>query len=584
MTCSSNTISRPEVHFRWRSTHALLAGCAGLALACGTPLIAASGGDAIAEAEEALARGDGVAAELAGKRALDEGAERTAVAALIGEGELLQGDLADAREWLGEGAFDARTHDRGFRALALLEIASNDLAAADAAYSEILANGAATAALWVDIGRLRYRAGAHRAALAAARQAVALDADDPAALEFIAQLTRDAQGPLAALELFRRAMRAAPDNPQVAAQYAATLGDAGEHGQMLAVVRAIVQDYPDQPQAYYLQAILAARADDNDLARKLWWRTEGAFDETPVGLLVSGVLEYRSGNAALAVERFAQLSRLQPLSLSAQLLLARALVANGEANVAIPVLEPLAEREDASAYMLVLTARAYEQVGQRNEAALMLDRAALLPGAETMPLPALWLRDEAGRTSNPEDPVQQLREMVNGGRLDEARSMAGEIAVRFDGSVDLQMLAGDIALLQGDGPTAMAQFGQAATIRSNWPLAQRMVSLLTAAGDTAAARRYLAGHLRSNPREAQAAALLGRMARYNGNPARAAQLLRHAASIGSGPADPLLLGDLAELELELGERKRALDHARRAHALFPANRRLSALVRRVQGA
>jgi tetratricopeptide (TPR) repeat protein len=208
----------------------------------------------------------------------------------------------------------------------------------------------------------------------------------------------------------------------------------------------------------------------------------------------------------------------------------------------------------------------------------------LLPGPDNGPLPALWLRDEAGRTRNPEDPVQHLRELVNAGRLDEARSMVAEIAVQFDGSVDLQMLAGDIALLQGDRATAMAQFGQVATLRSNWPLAQRMVSLLTAAGDTAAARRYLAGHLRSNPREAQAAALLGRMTRDNGNPARAAQLLRHAASIGSGPADPFLLGDLAELELELGERRRALDHARRAHALFPANRRLSALVRRVQGA
>lgn len=579
MTCSSNTTSRPEPRWPW-----LLAGCAGVALLLASPLIAAPGDDAIAEAEEALVRQDGVAAELAGKRALEAGAPRRAVAALIGEGELLQGDLADAREWLGPAAFDARTHDRGYQALAKLEVASNDLVAADAALNEVLANGTPTAALWVEIGRLRYRAGGHQAALTAARQAIALDREDPAALEFMAQLTTDARGPMAALGLFRQAMRAAPDDLQLAAHYAAALGDAGQHGQMLAVVRAIVKENPDQPQAYYLQAIMAARVGDDDLARRLWWRTEGAFDETPVGLLVSGVLEYRSGNPALAAERFAQLSRLQPLSISAQVLFARALVANGEANVAIPILEPLAEREDASAYVLVLLARAYEQIGLRGDAAPLLDRAALMAGAKSGAVPALWLRDEAGRTHNPDDPVQHLRELANTARLGEAEALVAGVSSQFDGSVDLQMVAGDIALLQGDFAQAMAQYRQAATIRSNWPLVQRMVTVLAAQGDTAAARRMLAARLRTSPREAQTAALLGRMERDVGNRARATALLRHAAAIGSGPTDPFLLGDLAELEGRAGNRELALDHARAAQHLAPANRRLAALLLRLRGA
>ncbi|MEO5705685.1 MAG: hypothetical protein ABIT10_06015 [Alteraurantiacibacter sp.] len=565
---------------RWR-----LAAGGALALLLVAPLTAAPGDDAIAEAEAALARQDGVAAELAGKRALDEGAARAAVAAYIGEGELLQGDLAQAREWLGAGAFDARTHDRGFRALARLEIAANDLAAADAAFNEVLANGTPSAALWVEIGRLHYRAGEHQAALAAARRGIAMDADDPAALEFIAQLTRDAQGPLASLELFRRAMRAAPDDLQLASHYAATLGDAGEHGQMLAVVRDIVKANPDQPQAYYLQAILAARAGNDDLARQLWWGTGGAFDQSAAGLLVSGVLEYRSGNPALAAARFARLSRLQPFSLSAQVLFARALVANGEANVAIPVLAPLAAREDASAYTLVLLARAYEQIGLREDAAVLLDRAALMPRSvnpTSAAIPAIWPRDEAGRTRDPADPVQQLRELVNSDRLGEAQARVAAIAAEVDGSADLQMLGGDIALLQGDGAGAMAQYRQAATIRRNWPLVQRMGAVLSAQGKAAAARTTLADHLRTNPREVQAAALLGRMERDAGHPAQAAVLLRHAAAIGSGPSDPFLLGDLAELEQRLGQRARAQGHARAALALFPGNRRLTALALRLQ--
>lgn len=580
MTCSSNTTSRPE---RLCLT-GLLAACACLALA--GPLGAAPSDDAIAEAQAALERGDGVGAEVAGKQALDQGAGRTAVAAYIGEGELLQGDLAEARQWLGEGVFDAATHDRGYLALARLEIAAGNFPAAQAAFDQILQHGRPDARTWVEIGRMRYRAGEHHAALAAARTALQMDREDPAALEFVAQLTRDARGPLASLDLFRQAIRQAPDDMHLAAQYAATLGDAGEHRQMLTVVREIVQQNPDVPQAFYLQAILAARAGDDDLARALWWRTEGAFDETAAGLLVAGVLEYRSGNPAAAAERFASLSRQQPLNVTAQVLFARALVANGEANVAVPILAPLAAREDASAYVLVLLARAYEQLGLREDASTLLDRAAALSTSAnptSAAIPAPWLRDEAGRTRNPDDPVQHLRELVNTSRLAEARALVAGVASQFDGSADLQMLAGDAALLAGDRAAALAQYRQVALIRTNWPLVRRMAAIDLASGNATGARRLLAQYLRTNPRDAAAAALLGRLQRDSGNGAAAVLLLGHAAGIGSGPADLALLGDLATVEQLLGNREAALDHARAAARLTLANGRMTALLQRIAG-
>lgn len=579
MTCSSSTIFRPD---RLRLA-ALLAACAGLALAAVDPLGAAPGDDAIAAARAAIDRGDGVAAELAGKSALEHGASRQAVAAYIGEGELLQGDLAAAREWLGQASFDVASHDQGYLALARLEIQAGNFQAAQAAFDQILQHGRPNAPMWVELGRMRYRAGEHHAALTAARTALQLHGEDPAALEFMAQLTRDARGPLASLDLFRRAVAVAPDDLQLAAQYAATLGDAGQHREMLGLVRQIVQQDAKVPQAFYLQAVLAARAGQDDLARTLWWRTEGTFDETAAGLLVAGVLEYRSGNPAVAAERFAQLSRQQPFNLTAQVLFARALVANGEANVAVPILQPLAARDDASAYVLVLLARAYEQLGRRDAAAPLLDRAASLPAAASGPVPALWLRDQAGRTRNPDDPVQHLRELVNNGRVGEARSMVAGIASRFDGSVDLQMLAGDGALLAGDRVAALQQYRQAAVIRSNWPLVQRMVAIDLASGNRAAARRRLGRYLLTNPRDAAAAAMLGRLQHAGGYDAAAALLLRHAAQIGSGPSDPLLLGDLAAVEQALGQRDAAVDHARAAARLAPANSRLTALLQSLAG-
>ncbi len=171
---------------------------------------------------------------------------------------------------------------------------------------------------------------------------------------------------------------------------------------------------------------------------------------------------------------------------------------------------------------------------------------------------------------------------VKPGRLGEAQAMVASISSQFDGSADLQMLAGDISLLQGDSAGAMTQYRQVATIRANWPLVRRMVAIQSASGDAAGARRTLAQHLRANPREAAAAALLGRMQRDAGNGARATLLLRHAAAIGSGPSDPLLLSDLAELELAAGRGEDALRHARQAQALAPAIHRVAAVLRRLQ--
>jgi len=333
--------------------------------------------------------------------------------------------------------------------------------------------------------------------------------------------------------------------------------------------------------AQFLQAVLAARAGQDDLARKLWWGTEGAFDQTNVGLLVAGVLEYRSGNPALAVERFAQLRRQMPASQTAQLLFARALVANGAANVAVPVLQPIVERADAPPYAVMLLARAYEQLDQRELAAPLLDRVALGQSGLAAPLPAPLLLDSEGRTATPDDMVQQLRLLTNGGQFAAAQARVVGLAVQFNGSADLLLLAGDAALLAGDGVAAQTRFREAAGIRRNWPLMQRLVAVSMARGDDAAARGELAGYLRHSPRDQRAAAMLGRLYLAAGEPQRGVGLLRFAASLGSGPYDATLLADLAEAEQALGQHEAALDHARRAYALARGNGRVAQVLGQV---
>ncbi len=547
---------------------------------CG-PLAAAPGDDAIAEATAALARGDGIAAEIAGKRALQEGANRSQVAALIGEGELLQGDLGDAREWLEGSDFDSATEGAGLLALARLHVAEGNFDGAFLAFDNLLSRGHETGEVWVDIGRLRYLIGEHHLALEAAYRAVEVDPEEPRALEFLAQLVRDAQGVRASLPIFRQAIDLAPDDAGLLAQYAATLGDAGEHAQSLRVAREVLEIDGDAAVGFYLQAVLAARANEDDLARSLFWRTDGVFDDTAAGLTINGVLEFRAGNYAMAVEHFDDLRRLQPFNPTAALLLARALVANGEANVALDYLNPLAQRSDASNYALILAARAHEQLGERDIAGRYLDRAALVSRIRMDPVPAVLLRNAYGNPFDPEHPAVRLRTMLSEGRVAEARALKGELLDQFPGSVDFLMLAGDVELYAESYQAALSHYRAAAEVRSNWPLVRRMVLATQELGDQAGARRLVADHLADNPQRASAAALLGRMQRDAGNPARAAVLMRHAAQVsGPGDTDPLLLAELAELEALIGREDRALLDARQAHDLQRGNHRVALVLAR----
>jgi len=540
------------------------------------PAAAAPGGDALDKARAALDRGDGIAAEVAAKQALDAGLPRDRVAAYMGEAELLEGDLDKAREWLGSGEFDEADWQRGFHALARLEIAEGNPDAASAAFDRALEKGPGSARLWVDIGRFRYSIGQHHQALDAALKAVEVGPDDARALEFRAQLERDSAGLLAALPWYERALEKVPNDAGLLGGYAATLGEAGRAKDMLKTVRRMVEIAPGNPRAYYLQAVLAARAGQDKLARRLMWRTDGAFDDLPAGILLNGVLEMRTGNARLAVEQFDRLARLQPDNFAAALLLGRALLADDGASEVVARLGSSADRDDASPYLLTLVGRAYEQLGKRAEAAPYLDRAAAgrRSGIHVLPLGpdgeiTIWRwRDDPERA---EVAVPLLRQLLAQGRGEEAADHAAKLLERYPDSADVEVLAGDVALLNRDSAKALALYSSAARIRRDRPLVMRMAAARIASGDRNRARQLLASYLAQNPRDGVIAGWLGQFALEEGEWNRARALLGLARKLGSGGGDPYLLADLARAELETGAGDAAQRDARRAYALQRAN-------------
>lgn len=557
----------------------ILAAAAVLALV--PPVSAAPGADPLADAAAALDRGDGIAAEAAADRALDAGLARERVAAFAGEADLLQGDLGGARAWLEGGSYDRASAQRGFHALARLEVSQGNIAAAARAFDLAFAQGPESARLWVDIGRFRYTNGQHDLAVAAAERALEVDPADPRALEFRGQLLRDAMGVREALPWFERALEAAPDDLGLLGEYAATLGEAGEYREMLRVARRMVELDPRHPRAYFLQAVLAARAGRDDLARRLLWRTDGAYDDVPAGQLLAGILELRTGNPALAVDQFDALARRQPDNTRVALLLGRALLAADEAGEVVARFGPATARADASPYLLTLVGRAYEQLGRRAEAAPYLDRAAAgaSPDIDVLPFDAdrVW---RAGSTiEQGADAVPLLRAMLARGARGEAVTFANRLGEHFRGSADIARLRGDVALLVGDPAAALAYYAAAGGIRRDWSLVERMAAAERLRGRDAAALALVSDHVARNPADARALALLGRMLAERGDRERAAILLAHTRALGGG--DPLLLADLAKAELATGNADAALEAAQRAYALQRSNGRVAEALARV---
>jgi cellulose synthase operon protein C len=468
----------------------------------------------------------------------------------MGEALLAQDAPEKAREWLEPGAFAPESAARGFRKLAELHRRDGDLAAAGEAFDRALAITPRDAAMWIEIARLRYAGGEHMLALDAGEYALKLDPGEVRALEFKGQVMRDREGLAAGLPWFERALRRAPRDLSVLGEYAATLGDLGQAKKMLAVTRQMLAIAPGNPRAFFLQAVLAARAGKIELSRSLYARTKDEFAETPAGLLLEGLLQMGSGNYGLAADVLGKLVRAQPANARAALLLARANALAGENGLVIHDMAAAAGRPEASPYLLTLVARAHEANGRRDLAAPLLDRAALARRPEVYP------------TSS------EVGGLLAAGQAAAARALADKSLAAHPGSAFDQMIAGDVRLAVGDGAGAFDHYRHAAYVRMSESLMLRMVAALlrTGQGDVAAAT--LDGFRAANPNGRMAARIAAGEAARASDWTRARRLIEPFAAVSQ---DPALLADLALAQLRLGDPQVAEATARRAYALQRSN-------------
>jgi tetratricopeptide (TPR) repeat protein len=514
-------------------------------------------------ARQALERGDGIAAEVALKRALASGAQPQAVAAGMGEAWLLQGDRKRAREWLGKGEFAPGTVAEGYRALGLLEHSEGNLPEAGRAFDRALALAPNDSQLWVDIGRLRYSGGEQIQAIEAADKAVKFETVNTRALEFRGQLVRDQYGPAAALPWFEEAVSKSPNDLELLGEYAATLGEAGRNADMLVIARKMIELSPDHPRALYLQAVLAARAGQYGIAKSIFGRVKGRILDVPAVMLFAGCMELEAGNSSTAIDILSRLLRQQPANQRAQDLLARAYAEAGRSSELIHDFADLARRPGASPYLMTRVAWAYEDLGQRDLAAPLLDRAA-------QNQPEIAPIYEFAVDNPSEDAAAQIRRLLAGGNAGAASAIAERQVAMRPGFAAAHSLAGDALMMSGKPDDAARHYGRAALVRFNNDLLLRMLLATSRTNQRDQLGPIVANFLNGNPRDPIAARIAASQAASLGNWGLSRGFLEVLRARGQG-RDARLLCDLSYAQLRDGDRRAALETAEAAYRLQPSS-------------
>ncbi|MXO50182.1 tetratricopeptide repeat protein [Erythrobacter gaetbuli] len=454
-----------------------------------------SGGtrDGIENLRAQVERGDARAVQLTLEELAASGTPRTDYAALAGKEALERGDLVSARKWLGDGQFSPQTASEGFRLLSKLAYREGNLPASIEALERARAVAPDDPELWVDIGRLRYNIGNQFAALDAAQKAVELGPDNAAALRFRGHLARDSEGMVPATEWFARARQAAPRDQEVRIEYAAALLDAGDVPQ---AIDLLYEEESETPAAHYLKAVAAARSGAFVEAREALDRSGAVRSRTPAARLLSAIIDIERGNLESAAQTLDQLQRLQPDNRRVAELLAFALSRSGGEEELVYRFAEQARGPLGSVWLRTLVGRAYEALGDREQAAVFLDLASS-PAEALAVLPPTGVQGGAALAKRDAIRVRMYNGDFQGG-LAAARSFTAE----FPNSSDAWALQGDAALAAGDRVGARQAYGKAASIKRSWPLVLR----LSAALESEDAARVIAEYAAANPANGHAAA------------------------------------------------------------------------------
>lgn len=525
----------------------------------------------IMQARVQLALGDGEAAEGEVMRARQSGATLGETAHLLAEARLLQGDAQGALRQAAQAGQPFFAYAQ--RIVGRANMVLGNGSAAGAAFDRALAAAPNDSDVWVDIAGFRRASGDLAGALQAADRAVAARPRNAVALELRGELTRGQYGLAAAIPWFDRALEVDPGYVDALLERAATYADMGRMSDMLADARKVNTLTGGHTRAFYLEAVLAARARDFDLAKRLWTRTNGAYDNSPAGMLLLSAIDFQTGNEQQAAQRLAGLVRQQPANRRARRLLAAAQWRMNDPAGVVATLRPVADRPDADAYTLSLIGRALSRTGDQNQAALYLARAAQpQPGA----LAALdplgdgeFAAVRSAAEQNPDDGPAQVRyvaALLGRGQTGDALARARHLQAISPGAPEASVLVGDALGAGGDYAGAAEQYRRAANLRFSEAVALRLIGALERAGQDDEADDVLSLFVQQNPASVPGLILVASDAMQDQDWPQAIQIYESLRT-RLGDNDATVLNNLAWAYAQTGDLGSAVPLARRAWSL-----------------
>lgn len=529
----------------------------------------------VLEAEIALGLFDGASARGALKRATVEGAPARQTAHLLGHAYWLQGDHDNAMRQLSRSDIpdQKRAYANRIRAMILLD--QGDFSAAQQAFDDALKRAPKDSLIWTGLARLRLANADRRGAMEAVDVALGFNPNQVRALELRGQLTRNQFGVVAALPWFERGLQINPDDVPLLEQYALTLGDAGRYRDMLRQARRITALDAGNPTALYVQAVLAARAKQYDLAARLLARAGPAYTERPAGLLLGGATEYAQGNFNRAIDRFQRLLVLQPDNRHARQLLAQAMYRAGEPLDALDTIKPIAVRSDVDSYSLMIAARAFEASNARANSFAPLNDAkfSMVRPAQPLPVSASLqvAADEARRSPNSaRSLLPYIRLLLADGQTGIALQYARRLQAISPGVADAHLIVGDVLSFRNEHAAAIEAYQLTQKISFTEPVMLRLVDAQSRVGNNVDAAATLSQFLAFNPGNLAALRLTGYRALDAQQWTYAVSALQKVvARIGYN--DPILLINLARAYAGAGRSADAVEMAAIAYRIMPAN-------------
>jgi tetratricopeptide (TPR) repeat protein len=529
----------------------------------------------VLEAEIALGLFDGVGARNALTRAIDSGAAATSVAHLMGHALWLEGEFDKAKAHLLRSNIPPKHKGYALRIFGRVHMDAGDFVAAQQAFELALKLSPQDGLVWTDLARLRFAVADRKGAIDAVDWALKLAPNEVRAIEFRGQLMRDQYGVVAALPWFERGLQIQPNDLPLLEQYGLTLGDAGRYRDMLSIARKIMRLDARNPNAFYMQAVLAARAGDYSLSARLLQRTNSAFRERPGPMLLAAITEYELQNFNRAVDVLQRLLAMQPDNLMVRTLLAQAMYRAGDPFDALDAIKPIAVRKDADTYAFMVTARTFEASDQPersyaplNEVSVSMVRTAIpIPQAVTLEAAAGEVRRDPG---NARTMLPYIRLLLANKDTDTALAQAIRLQASNQGVADAHLIVGDVLAARGDYVGALNAYQKAREISFTEPVMLRITDAMMRTGKHREATDTLAQFLTYNPQNLTALRLAGYYNLDAGKWREASYFLNRLVGL-SGYNDPILMINLARAYAGAGEMEEAERYADIAFRQMPSN-------------